>query len=105
MICKVEIKGDQLLCWSPYHVRFVEACRKINGKWLADKKAWAFQPIQEGDVIDICLDFFGECNGIKKDDSVSRREMAKKEREILIKRLATIDKYLSETEIPDELRD
>ena len=105
MACTVKIRGDQCLCWSPYHVRFVESARKMGGKWVGDQKAWAFHAIQEGQIIDVCLDFFGECNGIKKDDSIARREMAKKERELLLKRLEQLEKYLNATEIPDELQD
>jgi hypothetical protein len=77
----------------------------MGGKWIGNQKAWAFQPIQEGQIIDVCLDFFGECNGTKKDDSVARRENAKKERELLLKRLDQLEKYLSATGIPDELQD
>lgn len=105
MGCIVKIRGDQCLCWSPYHIRFVEAARKMGGIWASNQKAWAFQQIQEGEIIDVCLDFFGECNGIKKDDSVARREMAKKERELLLKRLEHLEKYLQSTEIPNELQD
>lgn len=105
MSCIVKIRGDQCLCWSPYHTRFVEAARKMGGKWIGEQKAWAFQPIQEGQIIDVCLDFFGECNGILKSDSVARRENAKKERDLLLKRLEQIEKYLAATEIPDELQD
>lgn len=105
MTCTVKMRGDQCLCWSPYHIRFVEAARKIGGKWIGNQKAWAFQPIQEGQIIDVCLDFFGECNGILKSDSVARRENAKKERDLLLKRLEQIEKYLSATGIPDELQD
>lgn len=105
MTCTVKTSGDQCFCWSPYHIRFVEAARKMGGVWIGKEKAWVFQAIQEGQIIDVCLDFFGECNGIKKEDSVSRRELVKKERELLLKRLEKIEKYLNATEIPNELQD
>ena len=77
----------------------------MGGRWIGAQKAWAFLPIQEMQIIDVCLDFFGECNGILKTDSVARRENAKKERDLLLNRLAEIEKYLNATEIPDELLD
>ncbi|KKU53537.1 MAG: hypothetical protein UX75_C0036G0012 [Candidatus Moranbacteria bacterium GW2011_GWE2_47_10] len=102
---KTQIQGDQCLCWSPYHVRFCEAARKLGGRWDSIKKLWKFQSPQENQVIEICLDFFGECNEIKASDSIARRENAVKERDLLIKRLAELEKYLANQEIPDELRD
>lgn len=72
---------------------------------MPDRRAWAFPASQEGHVIDICLDFFGDCNGVRKDDSITRREMAIKERDLLLARLRQLDEYLDETAIPDELQD
>lgn len=105
MICKTIIIGDWCYCQSPYHAKFCEAARKLGGSWVASKKQWRFQTLQENHVVEICLDFFGECNGLKKSDSIARRENAKKEREMLLNRLAELEKYLNNQEIPDELLD
>lgn len=105
MSCKTQIIGDWCYCQSPYHVGFCEAARKLGGFWDSSRKQWRFQALQENHAIEICLDFFGECNEIKASDSIARRENAVKERDLLIKRLAELEKYLANQEIPDELRD
>jgi hypothetical protein len=77
----------------------------LGGFWDSSRRQWRFQALQENHVVEICLDFFGECNGIKAIDSIVRRENAKKEREMLLNRLSELEKYLNNKEIPDELLD
>lgn len=106
-MCRVKKEGESILLFSPYSRKFVDVCKKIGGTWLPLTRAWKFQAIQENQVIDICLDFFGECNDLKKSDYITKKERMIKEKSILKARLKEIDEYLNidYQEIPNELQD
>jgi hypothetical protein len=102
----VKVIGESVSLFSPYHKKLVSACKQAGATWSQWDGAWLFPKSMENTAIELALDFFGECNGLKKEDCIAKKERLREEKRLLLLRISEIDVYLKAGEkIPDELLD
>jgi len=51
--------NEYLYVKTPYSGEFVAGAKKLNGKWIADQKEWAFDPRDEERVRELCRKIYG----------------------------------------------
>lgn len=103
--CSLRKIGESIYLFSPYSKKLIVACKLVGGRWDKDYRGWKFDPSLENTIIEIALDFFGECNDISIDNSEEKRERLQKEKIILENRIKEIDEFLKIGDVADELLD
>lgn len=70
---EIIVKGQQIGVRSPYYPAFIEAARRLNGRWNASDKAWYFDMRDMETLKEILIKHYGEDGGGEDVERVTLR--------------------------------